>query len=142
MLNARRKGWLHTRPLFDPFESVGESEIEQAELRAGEQLPADLKAWLLAVGYGDIDEKLSFRRDWFHKIEDGRLAGSVTFAQDELGNLYAFDPNDGSIFFLSRSSPEYARLASHFRAFMEELERRDFRLEEWTKTLSLMSSEG
>lgn len=142
VLNTSRKRWLRACPLFEPFAPVGAAEIEQAERKAGGPLPVELRAWLLAAGYGDVDETLSFRQDWFQKIETGHLTGFVIFAQDDLGNFYAYSQTDGSIYFLARSSPQYAKLASSFRAFMEELENRDFQLGAWTNSLPLASSAG
>jgi hypothetical protein len=137
VLTKVRKKWLRTRPLFQPFKAVSSFELEHLEGKIGVTLAEDLKAWLLAVGYGDVDEALSFRYDWFSLIREGHLSGAVIFAQDDLGNFYAFSPFGGSILFFERSAPEYATVAASFRAFMEELERRDFKLGEWMDSLTL-----
>lgn len=142
ILTKTRKKWLRMRPLFEPFKPVSPSEIERIEGKVGVPLPEDLKVWLLAVGYGDVDESLSFRYDWFCPIKQGRLRGAVIFAQDDLGNFYAYSVGDGSILFFVRSSPEYATVAPGFRAFMEELERRDFQLGEWVDGLTLMPADS
>jgi hypothetical protein len=138
ILKKTRKNWLRTRPLFRPFKPVDLVALERAENKVGTRLPEDLKTWLLSVGYGDVDEVLSFRHDWFHAIDQGHLKSAVIFAQDELGNFYAFSPVDGSIHFFARSSPEYATVAPSFRTFMEELEHRDFKLGEWMDSLVLL----
>ncbi len=83
------------------------------------------------VGYGDIDEDLSFRAEWFKDVDRGEAKGAAMYAQDTLGNFYAYAPGDERIILFSRSSPEYAILAPSFRAFMEELERRDFKEMDW-----------
>ena len=57
------------------------------------------------------------------------------FAQDELGNFYAFVPESGAIVFFSRSAREYAILASSFASFMAELESRDFKVIEWAESV-------
>ncbi|GHU02671.1 hypothetical protein FACS1894154_12530 [Betaproteobacteria bacterium] len=137
ILTKTRKKWFHTYPLFCPFKPVGSADIERVESGVGTPLPNDLKVWLLSAGYGDVDEALSFRHDWFHTIEQGRLKGSVIFAQDDLGNFYAYSPSEQNIHFFARSSSEYATVAPSFGAFMEELERRDFRLGEWMDGLAL-----
>ncbi|MEK8035049.1 SMI1/KNR4 family protein [Ideonella sp. DXS29W] len=109
---------------------MSEADIELVERHIETELPQDLKAWLLAVGYGDLDEALSFRSEWFKKVEQGELKGAVVFAQDELGNFYGFLAS-GAIVFFSRSAPEYAVLASGFASFMAELEARDFKVVQW-----------
>ncbi|MEQ1806113.1 MAG: SMI1/KNR4 family protein [Burkholderiaceae bacterium] len=108
---------------------MAEADITLAEERAGAKLPTDLKTWLQIVGYGDINEDLSFRFEWLRQVEQGELKGAVLFAQDGLGNFYAYVPSDERIVFFSRSAPEYSVLAPSFRAFMEELERRDYETE-------------
>jgi len=138
ILTSTRKMWLRTKPLFEPFKAVGAAEIQHIEQKVGAPLPEDLKAWLLRVGYGDVDETLSFRYDWFHPIEEGQLKGAVIFAQDDLGNFYTYMPKVGSIHYFARSSPEYATVAQSFSAFMEELEHRDFKLSEWMDSLALL----
>lgn len=133
---ARTRGkFLRARPLFEPYYPVSAIDIEKVELQVEAKLPQDLKAWLLAVGYGDLDESLSFRSEWFTKVEQGKLKGAVTFAQDELGNFYAFVPGSGAIVFFSRSASEFAVLASSFSSFMAELEIRDFKVIEWAASV-------
>jgi len=138
VLSKTRKSWLRTRPVFRPFKPVDLAELERVEGKTGARLSEDLRAWLLAVGYGDVDDVLSFRYDWFHTIGQGNRKGAVSFAQDQLGNFYAFTPDDGSILHFARSSPEYITVAPTFRAFMEELERRDFKLNEWMDSLAML----
>lgn len=135
LLSQTRNKWFRRRPLWEASQPVTASEVERIEAKVGVPLPQDLEAWLLAVGYGDVDETLSFRYEWFQAVERGQLRGSVVFAQDDLGNFYAYLPNDGSIWFFKRSEPKYAAVCSSFRAFMEELERRDFRLDQWMDSL-------
>jgi hypothetical protein len=133
ILDARRKVFLGTKPMFEPHTPA--TDILDVEAKVGTSLPEGLSAWLSAAGYGDINEVLSFRSEWFSVIERGELTGHVIFAQDILGNFYSFSPVNGAIHFICRSAPEYAFLAKHFGAFLEELERRDFQLEALTDSL-------
>lgn len=110
------------------------------EEEIGATLPIDLRNWLLALGYGDIDEELSFRREWLANIESGQLKGNARFAQDVLGNFYAFD-SSGCIFFLSRSEPVFAAMSKSFLGFIEELVRRDYKLVDWVNTLETQKYE-
>jgi hypothetical protein len=135
LLSRSRKKWWRTAPVFAAYAPVKEEEFPRIEGVVHASLPDDLKAWLLQVGYGDIDANLSFRYEWFKSIEQGSLRGAVLFAQDILGNLYAFVPEVGDIIFFSRSSSEFAVLAPTFRAFMEELERRDYKVLEWAEAV-------
>ena len=138
LLTRTRKKWFRTRQLFESYAPVSAADLERVEQEVGSNLPADLRDWLLAVGYGDIDESLSFRYEWFRSFEQGHLKGAVFFAQDDLGNFYAYLPSDESIIFFYRSAPEYAVLAPSFRSFMEELEGRDFELGEWVDSLATL----
>jgi len=138
ILSRTRKGWIRTKPLFEPHRAVSEDDLAHVEREVDARLPADLKAWLLAAGYGDIDGDLSFRAEWFKRVDRGEAKGAVMFAQDTLGNFYAFTRQEERIILFSRSSPEYAVLASGFRAFLEELERRDFKVMDWVESVALL----
>jgi len=136
-LNRTRKRWLRSKPLFEPHRAVSEGDLAHVERKLSAKLPDDLKTWLLAVGYGDLDGDLSFRAEWFNEVDRGEVKGAVIFAQDILGNFYACAP-DGRIIFFSRSAPEYSVLAQNFRVFMEELERRDFKVMDWVDSVTLV----
>lgn len=135
ILSGTRKSLFSTAPLFDAYEAVLPSEIERIEQKVRAGLPEDLKVWLLSAGYGDIAQTLSFRYDWFSKVQQGHLREAVIFAQDDLGNFYAYSQPEGRIIFFPRSSPEYADVAPSFPVFMEEFERRSFKLIEWMDSL-------
>ncbi len=136
LLSKNRKRWFKTRPLFEFHEPVGAFSFAQIEKSVGASIPDDMKEWLLAVGFGDVDETLSFRQEWFSRVAFGHRKSAVFFAQDDLGNFYGYSLDVGDILFFSRSSQEAAVAAPSFRAFMEELERRDFRLHEWMDSLA------
>jgi hypothetical protein len=138
ILSGTRTHWLKKRPLFEAYKSVAPSEIERIEKKVEAALPEDLRVWLLSVGYGDVDETLSFRYDWFSQVRQGHLRGAMIFAQDDLGNFYSYSKNGSNIIFFSRSSHEYAAVAPSFQAFMEELERRHFKLGEWIDSLQCL----
>jgi len=135
LLSARRKSWLRVRPVFERYTETSEAEIAEIEERTRQRLPEDLRSWLLAVGFGDIDGVLSFRKEWFELVEEGELKGGFRFAQDELGNFYACPPGEARVIFFSRSEPAYATLAPTFREFLEELERRDYKVIEWAESV-------
>ncbi len=133
VLSARRKRLFGSKPIFEAYKPA--TDLAEVETQLRTALPPGLRAWLAAAGYGDINEVLSFRKEWFHVIDRGELKGHAMFAQDILGNHYSFAPSDGAIHFVSRSAPEYAFLAKDFESFLGELERRDFQLQEWTDGL-------
>ena len=141
ILATKRKHWWRSRSVFQPHAPVSESELATIERQLECTLPSELREWLLQAGYGDINEELSFRRDWFRKHNKGNLAGNVFFAQDILGNFYAFEPHSGAISFFSRTAPEYGSMSPDFGNFMEELERREFKLEEWIDSLEVLPDE-
>ena len=136
VLSASRKEMFRRKPLFEAHAAVLFDELEELERKIDAPLPASLRAWLLAVGYGDVDGKLSFREPWFAPIKTGQLKGGAIFAQDVLGNFYAFD-SSGCIFFLSRSEPAFAAMSDSFTEFIGELVRRDYKLGAWTDALEV-----
>jgi hypothetical protein len=138
LLVARRKSWLRARPVFERYAAVSEADLSRIEARLRTELPADLKAWLLAVGFGDIDGALSFRAEWFQAIEAGQLRGGFRFAQDELGNFLGAPYAESQVAFLSRSEPGYAVLAPTFETFLQELERRDYKIMDWVQSVELV----
>jgi hypothetical protein len=140
VLSASRKGLLRRKPVFNRYATTSSAELSKLEEEIGTPLPNGLRQWLLAVGFGDIDEELSFRREWVARIETGRLEGGARFAQDILGNFYAFD-STGRIFFLSRSEPVFAALSDGFSEFIEELVHRDYKLVDWVTTLETQKYE-
>jgi len=141
LLSARCKGWLRSGPVFEPYASVSPADIAALELRVGRAIPESLRSWLELVGFGDIDEALSFRAEWVQPVEFGRLKGGFRFAQDDGGNFYACAPSGDSVAFFPRSEPAYAMLSASFREFLEELEKRDYKVIEWTDSVERMPYE-
>ena len=137
ILTARRKRLLHTVLLFKPYKPAAEAALAGVETELGLSLPAELREFLHLVGYGDVDEDLSFRAEWFKLVGYGEHKGAVVFAQDTLGNFYAWNPRGDDILFFSRSESGCAVLAHSFRRFMEELARRDYKILDWAESLTL-----
>jgi hypothetical protein len=135
VLATTRKGFFRTRPVFRPHASVSPEDLLALESRLGAAIPGDLRDWLLMVGYGDLDDELSFREEWFVLLEYGQLEGGATFAQDELGNHYAFDPLHGGIYYLARSEAVFSPIAANFLEFMQGLVSRDYKLIDWVDAL-------
>ncbi len=135
VFSASRKGFFRQKPIFEPYAMTSSGELSELEGEIGIPLPNDLRCWLLALGYGDIDEEMSFRREWFASIDSGQLKGGARFAQDILGNFYAFD-GDGHVFYLSRSQPVFAAISKGFLEFIDELMRRDYQLVDWVNSLA------
>ena len=140
VLSANRKGLFRQKPVFKAYAKVSTGELKSLETKVGASVPTSLRDWLLTVGYGDIDEELSYREEWFAAIEKGQLKGGTRFAQDVLGNFYAFD-SAGCIYFLSRSEPVFAVMAKDFLEFVGELVRRDYKLGAWVETLETQKYE-
>ncbi|MCR5886111.1 SMI1/KNR4 family protein [Rhizobacter sp. J219] len=134
ILSAKRKRLFGSKPMFEPYAAVSEQDIANVEQEVKCTLPSDLKTWLLQAGYGDFNEEFSLRKEWFKTIDRGQLKGHVFFAQDDLGNFYSFSPENGSIHYVSRSSPKFSLVAPDFGAFLEEFERQNFRLQAWVES--------
>lgn len=135
VLAATRNGLFQTKPVFKPHASVSSEDLCALESSIGIAIPGDLRDWLLAIGYGDLDDELSFRQEWFVLLEHGQLKGGATFAQDVLGNYYAFDPLHGRIYYLARAAAVFAPVAASFSEFMQGLVGRDYKLIDWVDTL-------
>ena len=134
--SAARKGYFRQRRIFKPYRTASPGELDAVECKKiGIAVPSDLRRWILMLGYGDIDEDLSFREEWFVAIESGELKGGALFAQDTLGNFYGFDVY-GCIYFFSRSEPVFSKLSDSFSDFIEELVRRDYRILDWVDALA------
>jgi len=137
VLAAKRKRLLGDSPVFEPYEAAFAPNLAELESRIACRLPASLRAWLLQAGYGDLNEELSLRAEWFSVLDRGPLKGHILFAQDILGNFYSFSPANGEIHYVCRSAPEYAFMAPDFGVFLEELESRSFDLKKWIGSLEV-----
>jgi hypothetical protein len=134
LLSVSRKRLLRKSPVFKPHRKIFADSLDTLERKIGIPIPDDLRDWLLAIGYGDINEEISFREEWFAAIESGQLKGGAIFAQDVLGNFYAFD-SLGRIYYFCRSQPLFAIMSESFLGFIEEIARRDYKLMNWSDSL-------
>jgi len=117
VLHASKKRLFGRKPIYECYAKTTNVELCAVEARVGAAIPADLRDWLLLVGYGDINEALSFREEWFKRLDRGPLVNTVVFAQDILGNHYVFSVS-GEISYLCRTAPEYALVAQNFLTFI------------------------
>jgi hypothetical protein len=124
--------------MWQHYDSTSVEELWQVGARLKVDLPDELIQFLTEFGFGDINEQLSFRKEWLTKVEGGPLTGHLIFGQDELGNFYTADPRLGVIHFLSRSEPGCCRLASHFGEFLDEAARRGFKIVDWAEAQPLV----
>jgi len=137
ILSARRKSFLSSKPIFHFYAPATEMDLFMTARRLDCKMAVSLCQWLRAAGYGDINDTLIFRDEYFAPISHGALTGYITFAHDEAGNAYAFKPGDGGIYFISAHEAGYARMANDFRDFLQELIQRDYNLPQWRETLKL-----
>lgn len=134
VLSAKKRKFLSSGPIFELFKTTSTIDLEKLEERIDSPLPKDLKDWLLIVGYGDINDELSFRADWIKKIHVNTLGEHLLFAQDILGNFYSIN-NDGEIYFISRSEPAYGIISKSFKKFIEEIISRDYKIMSWVNSI-------
>lgn len=74
LMTGQRTTLRRLHPLFKPFEPYR----RPSPGTGGEvPVPESAEAFLTATGYGDIAEVLSFRAEWMHLIDRGKLAGCV-----------------------------------------------------------------
>ncbi len=135
ILSAKRRRFLSSRPVFERYTPVSEAELFRLATGLNFKFALGLSKWLLLAGYGDIDGTLSFREEWFSVINEEPLDGLVSFAQDIVGNRYAFNPKDGSIYYIRHPEQTVARISDDFPSFLQELIRRDYQLKEWMDSM-------
>jgi len=78
---------------------------------------------------------LAFRLAFILRIELKETSHGIIFAQDDLGNFYAQDSLTGFVHFISRATRFEAIMASDLYSFIKELEKRQFKLNDWTDEL-------
>ena len=139
ILSAKRKSFLSSKPIFHYHAPATEMDLFMTAKRLDCKLAVGLCQWLRAAGYGDINDTLIFRPEYFSTITHGALTGYITFAHDDVGNAYAFKPREGTIYFISIHESAYARLSDDFLHFMQELIRRDYNLAAWRESLTMVS---
>ena len=137
ILTGKRRRFLAKHPIYHTSSRATEMELFQIAQNLNCKLTPSLSKWLLTAGYGDIERSLSFRKDWFCLLSDGPLQSVVAFAHDDQDNIYAYDPEDGAIYFVSSSDKGYARLADDFCGFLQELIKRNYDLATWRNSLEL-----
>jgi len=136
IMSAKRRRFLRSRPVFERHTHVSEAELFRLAKGLNFKFAVGLSKWLLLAGYGNIDETLSFREEWFSIIDWEPLNGHVSFAQDIAGNRYTFNPTDGSIYFIRHPERVAIKVSDDFPSFLRELIRRDYRLNEWMSNIS------
>jgi hypothetical protein len=134
VLAAHQRRLFGKQPVFQRYSAASSEDLLRVQQKVGIDLPAQLVEWLGHVGYGDLGEDLSFRKEWFTQIPTGELKGAVIFAQDTLRSFYAFDAS-GKIYYFPRFEHTFALVSDNFLGFMEELVRRDYELVDWMNTL-------
>lgn len=140
ILTGKRRRFLRSKPIYETTSRVSEMELFQIAQKLDCKMALGLSKWLLTAGYGKIEQSLSFHRDWFCLLDNAPLKGYVAFAQDDLNNIYAYDPDSGAIYFINVNG-HYARLSDDFSLFLKELVERDYNLAAWRDSLELQRPE-
>lgn len=142
ILAAKRKHFLLAKPVFHHYAPATEMDLFVTARKLDCRLMVGLCQWLRAAGYGDINDTLIFRPEYFSTITHGALTGYITFAHDEAGNAYAFKPQEGSIYFISGHENAYARMSDNFLHFFQELIRRGYNLAQWRESLPKVNDDA
>jgi hypothetical protein len=74
VLDAKSKRLFGHKFIFEPYLATSASALANVEDRIGCPIPDSLRSWLLQAGYGDINEELSFRDEWFRVVDRGQYA--------------------------------------------------------------------
>lgn len=130
-----RKSFFGRKPMYKPHAVVTDIDLTSAEEAIRCTLPSSLKELLCSIGYGDLNNELSFRKEWWQVLEVGQLKGNVVFAQDDRGNLYTFSPDTGEVHYIDRFDGSYAQLAPSFDLFLRGLMDRNFEVVYWAEHL-------
>lgn len=117
VLKSTKRKLFFEKRVFKPYEGCSIDLIREIEERIGFSIPADLAEWLLEMGFGDINEELCFRKNWFVPVLSGRLKGAAFFAQDLNGGFYAICPL-GRVYYFTGFDLMYAFVANGFSEFM------------------------
>jgi len=136
ILLAKRRRFLLNRPIYKLHHSTSEAGLFRLATELNFKFALGLSKWLRLAGYGDIDESLTFREEYFSKIDGGSLGILVTFARDPAGNQFAFSLNDGTIYLIHHPDLLKVRLSDSFISFLQELIRRDYQLHDWITAIS------
>jgi hypothetical protein len=97
---ARRKCWLRSRPVLDRCVVPSDREVSVLEKKLGRHIPPDKRSWLAFVGCCNVDDDLSFRTEWFRRIDRGHLRHALLSAQGTPGNFYGLSLPKGQRIFL------------------------------------------
>jgi hypothetical protein len=135
VLSAKRRRRLRSQPIFECSAPTSETELFHLATGLNFKFVLGLSKWLRRAGFGDIDHTLSIRKDYFSVLDAAPLAGCVAFARDPSGNRYVFSQQDGSIYCIHAPEQAVARISDDFAAFLGELVRRDYHLQEWVDSL-------
>jgi hypothetical protein len=139
---ATRSALFGRKPLWRQYAATTAQELSLVGQRLQLAIPDDLVKLLLYLGFGDVNEELSFRKEWLTKVQGGPLAGHLIFAQDDRGNFYSADPHSEAIYFLSRSEFGYCCLATCFSEFLEQAAARNFEVVQWAESQPLVAYAG
>ena len=127
--------------IYEERYKYSKEELNTIEQELNIKFPNEIYEWLLLAGCGAIfDELLIGEKEYIFKLEDlGALSGYISFATDDLGNHYAFNPNnDESIFYACHDPLGYAKIAESFSSFLAQLKQADFNIETVTSKLQLI----
>ena len=135
ILSAKRRRFLLNRPIYKHHQSTSEAELFRMATALNFKFTLGLSKWLRLAGYGDIDDALIFREEYFSKIDGGPLGSLVSFAKDSAANIFAFSEIDGTIYFIHQPDMTKIRLSDSFTLFFQELIQRDYQLKDWISNL-------
>ena len=132
--SAKKKRLFWKKPVYVKHADVSLDKIRNLENQLGIKLPEDLQTWLLSMGFGIINKCLYLDDKWFHVLEEdaGLLDGFVLFAQDDLGNHLAFNPNDeesNKIYYISHDPPGFAIVSESFHQFIKKFVNHEYEME-------------
>jgi hypothetical protein len=131
ILSGKRRRFLLNHPIYKLHQSTSEARLFRLATELNFKFTLELSKWLRLAGYGNIDEALIFREEYFSKIDGGPLGFLVTFARDPAGNHFAFSLTDGTIYLVRQPDLLKTRLSDSFTSFLQELIRRDYQLNDW-----------
>ena len=128
-------------PVYEERYKYTEESLNKLEKKLNVKLPNEIYDWFVLAGCGAISDSLLIgEKEYIYSFENaGILNGYVTFATDDLGNRYLFNPaGDDSIFYVCHDPLGYARISDTFSNFLIQLKQEDYNIETLTNKLDLI----
>lgn len=128
--------------LFVQKKKFSDESISELETTLQTSIPTKARKLLYHLGYGQINDIQFHGSDWVYAFDEdnGAIEGFVTFASDDMGNYYAFNPNNSNpelIYYCSHDLLGYCELAKDAEEFLRIFVDSNFNITKYVAELEL-----